>query len=54
MILVTGATGNVGAEVLRALTRAGEPVRALVRDASKGDLPAEVDVVVGDLDDPPP
>ena len=23
MILVTGATGNVGAEVLRALTRAG-------------------------------
>ena len=52
VILVTGATGNVGAEVLRALTRAGESVRALVRDASKGDLPAEVEVVEGDLDEP--
>jgi uncharacterized protein YbjT (DUF2867 family) len=52
MILVTGATGNVGAEVRVALTRAGEQVRALVRDASKGDLPAEEDVVEGDLDRP--
>jgi uncharacterized protein YbjT (DUF2867 family) len=52
MILVTGATGNVGREVLAALTRAGEQVRALVRDSSKGDLPAEVEVVEGDLDKP--
>ena len=29
MLLVTGATGNVGAEVVRALIDAGEPVRAL-------------------------
>ena len=31
MLLVTGATGNVGAEVVRALIDAGEPVRALTR-----------------------
>ncbi|MFF9851426.1 NAD(P)H-binding protein [Streptomyces litmocidini] len=48
MILVTGATGNVGGEVVRALARAGEPVRALVRRPA--DAPAEQ--VVGDLDDP--
>ncbi|MFF9193936.1 NAD(P)H-binding protein [Streptomyces sp. NPDC014779] len=48
MILVTGATGNVGGEVVRALARAGEPVRALVRRPA--DLPAEQ--AVGDLDEP--
>ncbi|NUT92827.1 MAG: NAD(P)H-binding protein [Saccharothrix sp.] len=48
MILVTGATGNVGREVVRALTGAGAPVRALVR--APGDLPVEQ--VVGDLDEP--
>jgi uncharacterized protein YbjT (DUF2867 family) len=31
MILVTGATGNVGSELVRALAATGEPVRALVR-----------------------
>jgi uncharacterized protein YbjT (DUF2867 family) len=31
MILVTGATGNVGAELARALAGGGEEVRALVR-----------------------
>ncbi|MDX2297440.1 MULTISPECIES: NAD(P)H-binding protein [Streptomyces] len=48
MILVTGATGNVGREVVQALARAGEPVRALVRRPA--DLPAEQ--AVGDLDRP--
>ncbi|WP_030691075.1 NAD(P)H-binding protein [Streptomyces globisporus] len=48
MILVTGATGNVGGEVVQALARAGEPVRALVRRPA--DVPAEQ--VVGDLDVP--
>ncbi|GAA4907958.1 NAD(P)H-binding protein [Streptomyces coeruleoprunus] len=48
MILVAGATGNVGGEVVRALARAGEPVRALVRKPT--DVPAEQ--AVGDLDDP--
>ncbi|MEV0391145.1 NAD(P)H-binding protein [Nonomuraea sp. NPDC050643] len=48
MILVTGATGNVGGEVVRALVRAGEPARALVREPA--DLPVEQ--AVGDLDHP--
>merc|ERR1712216_767335 len=36
--LVVGATGRTGVEVVRALTREGVAVRALVRDASKGDV----------------
>jgi uncharacterized protein YbjT (DUF2867 family) len=50
MLLVTGATGNVGAEVVRALVDAGEPVRALTRSA--GALPAGVEAVPGDLNRP--
>ena len=34
VILATGATGNVGTEVVRALAAAGHPVRALTRDSS--------------------
>jgi uncharacterized protein YbjT (DUF2867 family) len=53
MILVTGANGNVGAELVRTLTEQGEPVRALVRDAARAaQLPDGVDVAVGDLNDP--
>jgi uncharacterized protein YbjT (DUF2867 family) len=53
MILVTGATGNVGAELVRALTEQGEPARALVRDAARGAaLPDGVERAVGDLNDP--
>ena len=51
MFLVTGATGNVGSEVVRALTGAGEPVSALVRRPDAV-LPAGVRAVVGDLNDP--
>jgi uncharacterized protein YbjT (DUF2867 family) len=51
MILVTGATGNVGSEVVSALRDAGEPVRAFVRGASIS-APAGVEVVPGDLDRP--
>ena len=35
VILVTGATGNVGGEVAAALAAAGEPVRAVVRDPAR-------------------
>jgi uncharacterized protein YbjT (DUF2867 family) len=53
MILVTGATGNVGGELVRALVRAGEEVRALIRrDAARTALPADVEGFVGDLDRP--
>jgi uncharacterized protein YbjT (DUF2867 family) len=49
MILVTGATGNVGAEVVRALIAADEPVRALQRN---GEAPAGAQAVTGDLNEP--
>ena len=52
MILVTGATGNVGGEVVAALLARGQQVRALVRDAQRNSLPAEVEVVQGDLELP--
>jgi uncharacterized protein YbjT (DUF2867 family) len=52
MILVTGATGLNGSAIVRACSRAGLPVRALVRDATKARELAElrgVQVVVGDM-----
>jgi uncharacterized protein YbjT (DUF2867 family) len=52
VILVTGATGNAGGAVLRALANAGEEVRAVVRDADRAHPPAGVDAVVGDLNEP--
>lgn len=49
-ILVTGATGTVGRQVVQQLARRGANVRALVRDLTKaGDLPAGVTAVQGDL-----
>lgn len=51
MYLVTGATGNIGAELVRTLAEAGEPVRALVRDPSTA-LPPGAIAVTGDLNEP--
>lgn len=48
-ILVTGATGAVGRQVIQQLVNRGANVRALVRDPAKADLPAGVAVVRGDL-----
>jgi uncharacterized protein YbjT (DUF2867 family) len=52
MILVSGATGNAGGAVVRALIEVGEEVRALVRDAESSALPEGVEVVIGDLNKP--
>jgi uncharacterized protein YbjT (DUF2867 family) len=52
VILVTGATGNVGTEVARAVAAGGHPVRALTRDPAAARLPAGVTPVRGDLTDP--
>jgi uncharacterized protein YbjT (DUF2867 family) len=53
MILVTGATGKVGSDLVHELTSRAEPVRALVRDPEKAarTLPPEVELVRGDLGD---
>jgi len=51
-ILVTGATGQIGREVVAQLTTAGVPVRALTRDLKAATLPSVVDVVGGDLSAP--
>ncbi|HLM32377.1 MAG TPA: NAD(P)H-binding protein [Solirubrobacterales bacterium] len=52
MHLVTGATGNAGSAVVRALVAAGQPVRALVREGADGSLPKAAEPVVGDLNRP--
>lgn len=51
-ILVTGATGQVGREVVGALVQMGLPVRALTRDPSKAEKREGVEFVAGDLTDP--
>jgi uncharacterized protein YbjT (DUF2867 family) len=54
MILVIGATGTVGSEVVRQLVATGERPRALVRDSATAHqrLGEQVEQVVGDLDRP--
>jgi uncharacterized protein YbjT (DUF2867 family) len=53
MILVTGATGNAGSQVVRALRALGAAVRAFVRDPDKAlrVLGDEVELAVGDFGD---
>ena len=54
MIVVTGATGTVGSEVVRQLNAAGQKVRALVRDPAKAEKikGANVELAKGDLTKP--
>jgi uncharacterized protein YbjT (DUF2867 family) len=52
VILLTGATGNVGSALLRRLTAAGKPVRAFVRDPRRlGPERVRVQIALGDLSD---
>lgn len=52
-ILVTGSTGTVGSEVVKALRERNADVRALVRNGSNtAHLPKDIDITVGDMLDP--
>jgi uncharacterized protein YbjT (DUF2867 family) len=49
-VLVVGATGSIGRYVVASAVEHGFAVRALVRDAHRGEpFPPDVDVAVGDL-----
>ncbi|WP_314614994.1 NAD(P)H-binding protein [Streptomyces stackebrandtii] len=53
MILVTGATGNIGSALLKELHAYGAgPLRGLTRDAARADFPEGVEVVEGDFAEP--
>lgn len=51
MILVTGATGNIGRLLVTLLLERGEDVRALTRTPERAGLPEGVGVVTGDFAD---
>jgi len=52
MILVTGATGNIGREVVNQLLEDGQKVRAVTRDPATAALPDGAEVVGGDPSQP--
>lgn len=52
-VLVTGGTGTVGSEVVKALLARGAEVRVLTRDPAKARLPEGVTAVEGNLLDIP-
>lgn len=51
MILITGATGQVGGEAARTLAAKGKRVRALVRDLSRATGLDGIELVQGDFED---
>jgi uncharacterized protein YbjT (DUF2867 family) len=54
MLLLTGATGQVGSALLRRLVDEGADVRCLVRDPRRlGSMRVRVQIALGDLTDPP-
>jgi len=54
MLLLTGATGQVGSALLRRLVDDGADVRCLVRDPRRlGTMRVRVQIALGDLTDPP-
>jgi uncharacterized protein YbjT (DUF2867 family) len=52
MLLVTGATGTIGRPLIDALLNQGAKVRAITHNPHAAGLPAEVEVVEGDLSQP--
>ena len=53
MVLVIGATGRVGGELVKALLQRGADVRALTRKQRKpGAFPDAIEIALGDLSDP--
>jgi uncharacterized protein YbjT (DUF2867 family) len=57
MILVTGASGYVGNNLVRRLVDAGKPVRAMVHNPDKaqarlGDISAQIEIMPGDVTQP--
>lgn len=52
MIVVTGASGNVGKHVINQLAAAGHPVRALSRSPSKGAASAGIEWIEADFEQP--
>ena len=53
MILITGATGHIGKELIPLLLESGQSIRVLVRDERKvAHLDGRIERVVGDLNDP--
>jgi uncharacterized protein YbjT (DUF2867 family) len=53
MYAITGITGKVGGEMAHALLAAGQPVRAVVRDAAKGEAWARLgcEVALAEMED---
>jgi len=51
MIVVTGATGHIGSELVRLLSKKDLPVRAVTRDPQRAQSLPGVEWVKGDLRD---
>lgn len=52
LVLITGGTGAIGPRVVSQFTDSGYRVRVLVRHPAPGLLPADVELVAGDVADP--
>src|SRR5262245_3708167 len=52
MVLITGATGNVGREVVKLIRDEGGQVAAVSRNPAAASLPAKAHVIAGDPSQP--